>query len=122
MPAELNAALNFIRERVEREHGVSEPGPNDAAGHSPDDAGGFVLRENLSARFAQSFATVQAIAAHTSHDHAEGMRAIDLGDGAEKRIRRRATGIFLRSLMQFEMRATSIRRHDKMMISGASQT
>lgn len=117
MTAELHATLDFIRERVEREHGMGEACPNDTTRHSPDDTGGFVLRENLTARFAQSFTTVQAIAAHAGHDDPKCVRAKDLGDGAEERIGRRTTRILRRSLVQLEMRAAGTRRDDQMVIS-----
>src|SRR3984893_1322473 len=90
---------DLVRQTVERESGVGEPGSRHAPGHAPDHGRLLVLDEYPSTGGADVPGSTEAVAAHAGEHDAQHPAAGRCGGGAKEAVGRGAAGILRGAVM-----------------------
>src|SRR5262245_22889336 len=89
-----DATENLVAHQGDWQHPVGQPRTGDVTGHAPDDGGGLVLGQDLSAGFVDRFAAAQAVLTHPGQDHSQGVAPVGLGHRAKQDVGGRSAGVF----------------------------
>lgn len=81
---------DFRRNGVQWKNTIGEPGLCYGSGHSPDGAGGLILRKDYAALLTDKAAAVQAVITHPSQHERENAGAVDSSGGTKEHIDRGA--------------------------------
>jgi hypothetical protein len=113
-----NLVHDLVAEPIQRQYFFREAGTGNQARHSPDDAGRFILRKNVSAALPYDLTSAQAVPSHPGEHNRDNRRTVNFGHRAKQHIHGWPAKIFRWSFMQIQDDVHTVSFHYHVMIAG----